>query len=43
MFLLDSVTCWSASDLTLATQCEFALLRGLDLQTTARRGGRGPA
>ena len=30
MFLLDQKVCWSASDLTQASSCEFALLRVLD-------------
>ncbi|MEO6790518.1 MAG: TM0106 family RecB-like putative nuclease, partial [Ornithinibacter sp.] len=30
MFLLKETICWSASDLTAASECEFALLRRLD-------------
>lgn len=30
MFLLDRSLCWSASDLTAAAECEYALLRTLD-------------
>lgn len=32
MFLLDGTLCWSASDLTAAADCEYALLRRLDLK-----------
>lgn len=38
MFLLDNTVIWSASDLTMAAECEYALLRQLDA-----RSGLGPA
>ncbi len=38
MFLLGDRVCWSPSDLTAATACEFAVLRALDV-----RLGRTPA
>ena len=32
MFMLDGQLCWSASDLTQAADCEFALVRELDVK-----------
>lgn len=32
MFILDEQICWSASDLTTASECEYAVARGLDYQ-----------
>jgi predicted RecB family nuclease len=31
MFLIDGHTCWSASDLTAAAECEYGVLRRLDV------------
>ncbi len=42
MFIIDGVLTWSATDLTLAAECEYALLRALDYKLGRAEAEQAP-